>query len=343
MSARRALLVAAWAFAGCAELAGVRELRGPAVDAAAPPDAAADACTDTRSDPESCGACGHSCRGGACKDGECAAVALGSVPDTGDVTLAVDGQRLFVGIVGGQLLAVPVGGGELASITLPPALRAIAVDAADLFVATDTRVLRCKAKTCGLPQVVATGLGATRALATAGDDVYFISDDVLLRAPRTGADAAVAASGSLVAFVADTSALTFTRAGGVFRCAAGGCGGTPPTLLAAAVDAGALAVAGGDAIWVDGTTLRRAPIPSPAGPSQATDLATLGASAGSLIVSDTRVTWRELGARVAACARAGGAVTTLAEGDAAPVTDVVADATYLYWMTSRRRLMRLAR
>jgi hypothetical protein len=331
----------------CSELAGVRDLHlaaGGAPLEAGVPDAAEDgACGDTRSNGESCGACGHSCRGGACLDGECAPVLVGAVPDTGPVSLAVDGERLFVGISGGQLLAVPVTGGALTSLALPTSLASIAIDATDLFLATDTKVLRCAAKSCALPQAVAEGLRAPTAISTVADDVYFLTDDGLRRAPRTGGTAVVAIAGRPTAYVADAAGITFSRADGISRCPAGGCGAALPTQLVAVTAPGALALEGGEVVFFDGPALRSAPLLEPPALAPARDLAGAGPSAGALVVSAARITWRETGLRVAACARAGGAPKTQVAGDDAPVSELVADATSIYWMTANRRLLRLAR
>jgi hypothetical protein len=343
MTAARCVVLSACAALGCSEIAGVRSLSPFAGDAAVEASSFdAGRCTDVTQDPTNCGACGHSCAGGACKGGACAPVALGKVPDTGDVTLAVDGRRVFVGIVNGQVLAMPVSGGDLTSLAVPSSLQSVAVDAVDLFLATGTQVLRCAAKSCALPETVAGSLSDPGGVATVGDDVYFAAGTSLLRAPRGGGATTVAASARPVAFVAAASALTFSLPDGIYRCPAGGCGSVAPTRIAVAVAAGSLAVAGSDVLWLDGTALRRAAVPDPPGPAAPQDLTTVGPAAESLVASASRVFWSERGARVAACPRAGGVAVTLAAGDDAPATGLVADAASLYWVTADRRVMRLA-
>jgi hypothetical protein len=46
--------------------------------------AGADTCTNTTSDASNCGSCGHSCLGGACADGICQPLLLGTVPSSVD-------------------------------------------------------------------------------------------------------------------------------------------------------------------------------------------------------------------------------------------------------------------
>jgi hypothetical protein len=85
------------------------------------------ACVDTRSDPESCGACGHSCLGGACHAGQCGAIELasglgdsggpngtsasdGGVP-TGPGSVIADATHVYW-VQPNALMRIPVGGGK---------------------------------------------------------------------------------------------------------------------------------------------------------------------------------------------------------------------------------------
>jgi sugar lactone lactonase YvrE len=72
----------------------------------------ADACeVDPANDPAHCGACGHSCLGGACSAGRCMPVALASQVQTYD--LALDGDTVFA-TAGGTVGSIPKAGGTFA-------------------------------------------------------------------------------------------------------------------------------------------------------------------------------------------------------------------------------------
>jgi len=75
---------------------------------------AADSCeVDPAVDPNNCGACQHSCLGGACQNGRCQPVTLASQVQTYD--LAVDGDTVFA-TAGGSVGSVPKVGGTFGLI-----------------------------------------------------------------------------------------------------------------------------------------------------------------------------------------------------------------------------------
>lgn len=63
-------------------------------DRATPGDASVSCAKDTQSDPDNCGACGHSCFGGACKAGQCQAIELAAVTSEID-QIAFDGDDIY--------------------------------------------------------------------------------------------------------------------------------------------------------------------------------------------------------------------------------------------------------
>jgi hypothetical protein len=75
-----------------------------------------DCATNLGTNPDHCGACGHGCLGGACKEGRCQPVVLATI--SGDSGLSVRGRELYVGTCddsgrGDAFRKLPVGGGDL--------------------------------------------------------------------------------------------------------------------------------------------------------------------------------------------------------------------------------------
>jgi hypothetical protein len=72
----------------------VPEEAAPPSDSASPPTDSSDACTpDASSDPNNCGACGHSCQGGACTAGVCGPVTLAVTH--GSLGIALDSVYVY--------------------------------------------------------------------------------------------------------------------------------------------------------------------------------------------------------------------------------------------------------
>jgi hypothetical protein len=313
---RRAIwLVAASA---CAEIAGVRDLR----DTSAIDGSAMDAAPDVAP----------------CPPGICAPVSVGVVPDDGEVILAADGVRVFAATKG-QVLAAPASGGAFESLIALVNLHGLAVDD-DLFASAGQDITRCLAKKCDQPTAIVTFASAPTDLAVSGQ-LFFLAGSQVWRVARTGGTVAAALDEHPVAWTVDSAGFTFTRADGVYRCPSAGCAGATAARLADATAGGAVATTSGEVFWVDGARLRRIPLGPPLGAPS--DLATTGLDARSLVVSDNRIYWREGNLRVVARPRAGGAAVTLASNADAPVTDLASDHASIYWMTSDRRVLRLAK
>jgi len=313
--------------AGAAGDAGSTAEGGPgdaaSSDSAGPvigPDAGSDAhpCSGAfDSDSENCGACGHSCLGGACQAGLCAFVELASkqVAPSG---LAVSDGAVFWTTEG----ANPDYVGEVFALSL-----------LDL---TST------------PMVIATRQQYPRALAFADGALYWGSygDGALGKwTAATGtSDFGVAPSGRPYNLVADSAHVYFAlemidHSGAVAQCPLEGCGGAPPKIVATA-DAKIIGIAldGGALFWsvfssngaIYGLTLDGASSPRALSVGQAspTNLAAFGGF----------VYWVNGGsgtvARVSADA-IGAAPTILASNQPSP-SGIAADAQAVYWTTSTR-------
>jgi hypothetical protein len=127
MSARRSgflwvatfLLVSACGGSSAAGLdGGALPDSGTVPDSGLLPDGGTLACggADLSSDPESCGACAHSCQGGACQAGTCLPVMLASGEAT-PIRLATNGGWLYWTDYGsGEVKRVPVAGGDVETL-----------------------------------------------------------------------------------------------------------------------------------------------------------------------------------------------------------------------------------
>jgi hypothetical protein len=177
------------------------------------------ACMDTRVDPANCGACGHDCQGGECKESTCKPVTLAEgLASAGDIvvdgngiyfssgalfemphdggapesiagsggTLALGGNRIYVSSMGVGLFSVPSGGGQAATVSLA-AGQAIAADAANVYwledVAMDTLELFRSAHGSGAPVGMTTFTNSSvfdvSAMASDGEKIFIAFTSIL--------------------------------------------------------------------------------------------------------------------------------------------------------------------
>jgi hypothetical protein len=298
---------------------------GGGPDAVARTDALADApgaCSGRlESDPENCGACGHSCLGGACQAGVCAFVELATkqVVPSG---LAVGDGAVFWTTEG----ATPDYVGNVFALSL--------------------------SNPTATPTVIATSQKYPRALTFADGALYWGSygDGAIGKwTTATGvSDVGVAPSGRLYNVVADATHVYFAMeidrsdnmpsSGAVGRCPLDGCQGAPPEILATSdTKIVGVAIDGGAVFWSvfssNGAIYRL----TLDGASSPLALTTGQASPINIAAFGGFVYWLNAGSGTVACVSAdvGATPTILASNQPSP-SGIAADAQGVYWTTSTR-------
>lgn len=225
---------------------------GAAPEGAAPEEEEdAGPCVDLDRNPRHCGACSHTCFGGACTGGECQPYVLARQPDADIYGLAISRDSAFYNDVkSGSIRRAPLAGGP----STP-------------FHASTTLA------------------GAGTRLAVHGDALYFVDANVVMRCPlagcASGAEVAVKTTAPISAFSIDTdgsiAVANAGAAGGIARCSSPPCLPGSPKLRVVAIDEQGpanIAVAGQ---WVAWTTF------GPLGGSQSLRLGAVGVEPRTIV------------------------------------------------------------
>ena len=302
-------------------------------------------CADIVNDGANCGACGHSCQGGACVAGACQPVtvvkALASARE-----LAIDGKSIYwTDTTAGTVSAVPLGGGAPLQLATVSAAWAIATDGANVYA---TEYL-----TMGGVFSVPVGGGATITLAAnqgrpcsiavgapGSGWVYFANqyagDVSKARIDGTGSKLFAAGQGAPPGVAADVDYVYWTDGSNPGTVKQGPVGGGSPVLLAGgqpfplAITTDATNVYWtnqGNTMLGDGSVMM---IPKAGG--SAITIADLQTAAWHLAVDGTNVYWTtsEAGGSVMSAPVGGGAAKTIATGQSYP-SGIAVDATAIYW------------
>jgi hypothetical protein len=204
-----------------------------------PPDAGC--ALDVSADPSNCGACGHTCGGGACANGSCQPIAVSASPGT-VFDLAVDDTNLYY------------------TINQPP---------------PDGVVGRIP-KNGGNPTAFVAGLDSAQRVKVQGDQVHFVSydgtwtlkacDKLKVCSPATATP--IVQAGYIPDFQESGSTLYFVdwNVGHVLTCAIGSCA-TPTVLTTGELRPWSVALDGAHVYWsaiaddlVGGGTIRGCPL-----------------------------------------------------------------------------------
>jgi hypothetical protein len=208
------ILLGLCAIAACAPIAGLDDLR-LCVEGCddVTPDGSPVACNaDVKTDPESCGYCGHSCMGGECQNGACKPVQVVTADMSGVLQLGAEGNDLF------WRLDVTTDAGSPRPMLTCPAVGCTAPRRlfendriVDRFALSSTgvyasahglnlaeagaEIIRCVPTSCGQGTRI-TALEHANAMTLEGNELYWI-DDYTYEVRRCQADNCAATSSIL--------------------------------------------------------------------------------------------------------------------------------------------------
>jgi hypothetical protein len=317
-------------------------------------------CTDTATDWQNCGSCGHDCLAGSCVAGVCQAGAL-ALAGSSDI-LAIDGTDVYWAAYNpSEILKCAKGGCNL----LPTSLwkdgnwgvinTNIAFDANDVYwfetawvgqVSTN-RLVKCAKSGCNnLPTVVYEETASTAGpffLATDGTDAYWTNDHegTVKKCALGGCNnsATTIASGltsprSIAVDGTNVYWATQDNAGAVMKCAKAGCNNAPATLASSQNWTMSLLVDNANVYWANytGGELMKCSLGGCSG--NPTALASSQQPWGSAI-DTSDVYWTDLiGGKILKCGINGcnGTPVTVLDKQKVPGA-MAADAKGIYWST----------
>lgn len=131
------------------------------------------ACSDTMTNPNHCGVCGHSCLGGTCTGGRCNPTVAVSGQD-GPIGITNDGVDLYWTLQGGTVRATPLAGGAVRFVTTVPEAAHLDIRGADVIIAGyGSKHIYRAPRIGGAHEVIATCDGACLGVATDETRAFF--------------------------------------------------------------------------------------------------------------------------------------------------------------------------
>ncbi|HZO16991.1 MAG TPA: hypothetical protein VFB62_27130 [Polyangiaceae bacterium] len=319
-------------------------------------------------DPHHCGACGHSCLGGECIDGECQAIVIFENPSTGAhgtfSDIVVDAGRLYFIDIGDQDQAIGTGAVWSTTLDGTDALRldtpgttepqAMALSSSDVFWTSVEGDVKRVPKSGGTTDTLGSGMPTgLRGIAVAGGDLFYADVYDILRIELSSGSLSdvVYEEGYPQQMAIDGADLYYTADGGrVARVPTDG-SSLPEDLTSPQINPRAIALDATHVYWTAGDGIWRVAKTSGA---QAEHLFTiedpLDFGPWDIAVDDTHVYWTnwgpclqsmgcaarppsdELHGRVSRIPKAGGEREILAEGFLLP-TGIALDDVAVYWTT----------
>jgi hypothetical protein len=311
----------------------------PDADATAP-DASACSNVDTTSDGNNCGACGHTCGGGACVASACQPVALATGQHT-PIGLAVDATNIYWTTSDGNVMKAPISGG--AATVLAAGQRSpwgIAVDAANVYWANAASLGQVMTVPIagGEPTVLVDQQRRPVHLAVADGVLYWANQlaGTVMSVPVTGGTPTLLADkqGQLVAITVESRTLYWSSIGqGVIRSLPLGTGGTIAT-IADDQDAAALFVRDATVYWANVELVNdvASVFKLPAGGEPVA----LGSGPGpyAAVADAQHVYWTDETAGTVTKVPVGGGDATVIAKDQASVSELAIDGANLYWLNA---------
>lgn len=308
-------------------------------------------CGDTTIDPQNCGACGHSCQGGACTASTCQPVLLASSSNAN--AMAVDATNVYWIDGYGSVMKVPLAGGAAQTVVSSQALDwVIAVDATNVYYVEAEGTVVTKAPIDGSsPPVMLCALGNGGGALGIGVDatsVYVLTDaleSAVVKVPIGGGPATPLFAGGVnpqggMAMTATNIFWTGTPIAGTDVMTVPISGGTASSFSLGSQAASGIATDGSSVYWtiVNGGVLKQSvvgskPIPTAVGDGKV--------DAVSMVVDEKSVYWTDrVSNAVMSVPIDGGAITTLASGQ--QPFGIAVDARSVYW-TDSGKVMKVAK
>jgi hypothetical protein len=295
------------------------------------------ACVDPASDANNCGACGHSCQGGACVGSACQPVVLAAGPGSA-YAIAVDATDVYWTNDSGTIMKVPLAGGATTTVASGQnSPRGIAVDATSVYWTTYIGGTVMKApRGGGAPTTLASGQSFPLTMAVDATSVYWVNwtnPGTVMKIPLGGGAPKTLASGQNRpdGIAVDATSVYWTNDANPGTVMKAPLGGGASTMLASGQNfPQAMAVDATSVYWVnvsDGTLMK-----VPIGGGAATTLATGQSSPIGLAVDATSVYWVNFTdpGTVMKVPLGGGAPTTIASAQKIPFA-IAVDTTSVYW------------
>jgi hypothetical protein len=256
------VLLGAGIACGCGALLGIEDAYVvPKSDAGeAPLPESGGTCDDTRSDPHNCGRCGHDCLGGTCSQGRCRPVVVAS-GQVAPHAIATDGTSAFW-ISESRVMTVALDGGAAPSLVASapfPVAKILPTATQGLFVSGAGTVAH--AGDAGLEAITTADAGVPAFVPMAADDaqLFFWEPPGIHRRAATGATDLVASAADCRDLALDRTRVLWSSASAIAQVEKSAVDGGAGVLVPAA-NPTRIAVGGGYVFFLEGTTLRRAPL-----------------------------------------------------------------------------------
>lgn len=322
----------------------------PPSDAGSPGSDVVEPCSDTQSDPNNCGHCGHSCQGGACVSASCQPVLLYPPADAGSGVqpwdFAQDTTSLYwVDLTNHAINQTDKTSGQTTSVlsnTATPRPTAIAVDSVAVYWSDAVGILRCGKSGCSdNPALVTASGGAAQSVAV--DDTYLYWSDgtqqmasVHKLGTNEGANVLYSSGTNAPSYVvSDGQFAYFTAADSALRSVAidGGPGFALPSTITGGSNG--VTLAQGVVYWTITNASAGQVLGSPTATPGASPIAVMQPSPLFVASDGTNIYWttgQNLAGQVASCAIVNCRPAQLT-GVGQP-TKILVDDTAIYWIDS---------